>query len=407
MKIDEPLSELKGNHFHRYLNYATSILSEYNGDEPFHIFLKKFFSANKKHGSRDRKLITSLCYNFFRLGYAVSPNVDMQRSLILAFFLIEQESSAFLENLKPEWNAKIRLDISSKLKMVEKFFSAEKIFSFPEELSDSINTNQYARSFLIQPKLFIRIRPGKKNSVFDKLKSANISFNKMSETCLALANNEKVSEIINIDKEVVIQDYNSQRTLDTVIKHHSFSGSSISIWDCCAASGGKSILAFDLLKNIELTVSDTRKSILEILKKRFAKAHILNYNCFVADLSTSTKQQISSGKYDLLIADVPCSGSGTWARTPEKLHFFHTDKIKEYSILQKEIVSNAAKCLVEDGLLLYITCSVFKKENEENVDFFKTNLNLLLLETGYLKGYEIRADTMFVALFKKQAVIDI
>jgi 16S rRNA (cytosine967-C5)-methyltransferase len=48
--------------------------------------------------------------------------------------------------------------------------------------------------------------------------------------------------------------------------------SEIKLWDCCAASGGKSLLAVDTLGNIDLTVSDVRSSIIHNLKHRFAVA---------------------------------------------------------------------------------------------------------------------------------------
>jgi 16S rRNA (cytosine967-C5)-methyltransferase len=400
MKNGESSSANNGTYFHRYLNYAIAILEKYNGAEPFHLYLKKYFSANKKHGSKDRKQITSLCYDYFRVGFAVSSEISLHERLLLATFLIEKKFSILLEKLKPAWNEKIHYDISSKIEMVKDIFSVEKIFPFEEEVSKQINIEDFSLSFLIQPKLFIRIRPGYRNIVFDKLKSAQIPFEKINKSCLAFSNNEKVSEVMNLDKEAVVQDYNSQQTLNltSYITHLT---SHITLWDCCAASGGKSILAFDLLKNIELTVTDTRKNILENLKKRFANAGIQNYHSFVADLSISPPQNIRLKKQDLIIADVPCSGSGTWARTPEHIHFFSKKKIDEYSILQQKIVANAIEFLNENGYLLYITCSVFKKENEENVDFIQKKLNLELIKSNYLKGYEMQADTLFATLFKK------
>ena len=401
MKNGEASSYNNGTHVHRYLNYAKSILNEYNGAEPFHLYLKKYFSANKKHGSKDRKQITSLCYDYFRVGFGVSSEISIDEKLLLATFLVEKKPSVFLGKLGPHWNDQIDLDISSKIEMVKEKFSIEKIFPCREEVSNQINIEDFCLSFLIQPKLFIRIRPGYRNIVFDKLKSAQISFEKITQNALAFSNNQKVSDIITKDREAVIQDYNSQQTLNLLTSHMKDEISDISLWDCCAASGGKSILAFDLYKNIELTVSDTRKNILENLKKRFTKAGIKNYQSFVSDLSISLPQRSILEKQDVIIADVPCSGSGTWARTPEQLHFFSEKKIKEYATLQQKIVSHAIEFLKANGYLLYITCSVFKKENEENVDFIQRNLNLQLIKSQYLEGYEMEADTLFVALFKK------
>ena len=54
----------------------------------------------------------------------------------------------------------LQLPLNEKLKIVDKEFNAEKIFPFPDELSNEIDCRQFSLSFLIQPKLFIRIRPG-------------------------------------------------------------------------------------------------------------------------------------------------------------------------------------------------------------------------------------------------------
>ncbi|MEO6844473.1 MAG: Fmu (Sun) domain-containing protein [Ginsengibacter sp.] len=398
MNNDEPSFPKKGNHFHRYLEYASTLLNNYNGKEPFHLYLKKYFSTNKKHGSRDRKQITSLCYYYFRLGFGTTSAISVEEKLILATFLIEENPSSFLETLNPEWNKNINLAIDRKLELVKDIFDVKKIFPFREALSNEINFPGISLSFLIQAKLFIRIRPGYQNAVFDKIKSANISFEKINDHCLSFANNEKLTNILDIDKEAIIQDYNSQQTLSALAFSLQPSASGISVWDCCAASGGKSILACDLLKNIELTVSDTRQNILSNLDRRFEKAGIKNYQSFPADLSISTSG-IGGKFFDLIIADVPCSGSGTWARTPEQLHYFKKEQISEYAALQKKIVTNIAKALKKDGYLLYITCSVFKEENEENVNYIQNELGLELLQSKYLKGYEMQADTLFVALF--------
>jgi len=401
MNIGETSSVTKGNHFHRYVNYAISLLGNYHGNEPFHLYLKKYFSANKKHGSKDRKQITSLCYNYFRLGFGVSSTIAVSEKLRLATFLLEKKPSGLLEEFNPDWNERIHEDIPAKIEMAKNIFNAGNIFPFKDELSKEINIDQFNLSFLIQPKLFIRIRPGREKLVYDKLKTANIPFEKLNKSCLAFSNNEKVSNILSVDKEVVIQDYNSQKTGDILSDNEAISAANISVWDCCAASGGKSILAHDLFKNIKLTVSDTRKNIILNLKLRFEKTGIKNYTSFIADISVNEPLKAISEPFDLIIADVPCSGSGTWARSPEQLSFFNKKEISRYAELQRKIVLNAVKYLKEDGCLLYITCSVFRKENEENVNLIRENSGLQLVKSEYLKGYQMQADTLFVALFKK------
>jgi 16S rRNA (cytosine967-C5)-methyltransferase len=107
----------------------------------------------------------------------------------------------------------------------------------------------------------------------------------------------------------------------------------------------------------------------------------------------------SAQTYDLVICDAPCSGSGTWGRTPEQLFFFSIDKLNHYSSLQKKIVSNAVKGLKKGSCLLYITCSVFIAENEEVVNFIQKQFALQLVNQQYYVGYDKKADTLFAALF--------
>ena len=398
--MDKGEPGIQKSYVHRYLNYASALLENYRGREPLHLYLKKYFSLNKKHGSKDRKIITSLCYDYFRLGFGVSSKMPVNEKLLLATFLAEQKPSKILQELKPAWNEMIRENLLTKIDWVKNLFDSAGVFPFNDELSSEINTELFNSSFLIQPKLFVRIRPGKEKIVLQKLKTANIFFEKINQTCLAFSNTEKISDMLMIDKEVVIQDYNSQRTEDILYNEwHGKNG--LNLWDCCAASGGKSILAYDLFKNIELTVSDTRKNILQNLHLRFKWAGILKYASCIADLSVPEPVKKIENLFDVIIADVPCSGSGTWARTPEQLTYFEQKEIKRYAKLQQGIVMNALQRLKENGYLLYITCSVFKKENEENVHFFIERSGLSLVKSQYLKGYEMQADTLFVALFKK------
>ena len=57
--------------------------------------------------------------------------------------------------------------------------------------------------------------------------------------------------------------------------------------------------------------------------------------------------------------------------------------------------------LQPEGLFFYITCSVFKKENEDVANYLKEKFHLQLLHMELLKGYDKKADCMFVAVFKK------
>jgi 16S rRNA (cytosine967-C5)-methyltransferase len=382
-----------------HLNTAVQLLGLYKGREPFGIFIKNFFSQHKKYGSKDRKQISQLCYSYFRLGKSLL-DLPVEERVLTGLFLCTDKPHDLLEAMRPEWNVMISSTVNEKCKKLAIDLSSLTIFPSQDEISEGIDADLFNRSFLIQPDLFIRIRPGKKNIVVKKLEEAEISFTVVDDLCISLPNGTKIETILTLNNEAVIQDRSSQEVGELLsVVRSSVKEKTISVWDCCAASGGKSIMAKDVLENIDLTVSDIRESILINLRKRFQEAGIHKYKSLVADLSAGLPANIK--QYDLIIADVPCTGSGTWERTPEQLFYFEKEKIEEYTVKQRHIVSTVVDALKPGGFFLYITCSVFKKENEGAIDFIKEKYTLQLVKAGIIKGYDRKADTMFAALLQK------
>lgn len=344
-----------------------------------------------------------MCYCFFRIGKAL-PGLPAKEKILAALFLCEDKHNDILGSLKPGWNERIMLSKKEKLSLLN--IPIESVFPWHDKLSNEIDSEKFCYSFFVQPDLFLRLRPGKEKSVKQKLTQAAIDFEVVSDSCLALPNASKIDTVIELNKKAVIQDYSSQQVGRFLSRHFSQDRNdnptaSLRVWDCCAASGGKSILLHDLLNaNLDLTVSDIRKSIIVNLEKRFREAGLKKYKSLLADL-TQLQLSIPGSPFDLIIADVPCTGSGTWSRTPEQLYFFDLSRIDHYASLQKKIISNVIPQLSAGGYLLYITCSVFKEENEETVKFTRDEFQLELIEMKTFNGYDKKADTMFAALLQK------
>jgi len=381
-----------------HLNTAQTIVVQYKGDLPFSIYLKNFFSKNKKYGSKDRKNIAALCFAYYRVCKAFN-RYDVAEVIVRGVFLTATTSNPLLAEKQPGWNSVAHEPVALKLLML--IADAESFFPFQKELSAEIEQKAFGISFLLQPKLFIRLRPNGLQSSLKKLAAAQLSFKNINETCLAFENGTKVEAVLELNKDYVVQDYNSQQTIGLLQNVFSVNAP-INVWDCCAASGGKSIMVVDQLKQVQLTVSDVRDSILANLDKRFKAAAIKNYHSFEADLTqpAAITSRFGSRPFDLVICDAPCSGSGTWGRTPEQLAFFNPLQIDQYAQLQKKITTNVISAIKKGGYLLYITCSVFKKENKDVVDFLIEKYPLKLVNMHVLKGYEIQADTMFAALMR-------
>ncbi len=392
-------------YIHKHIATAASIITTYNGEMPLSNYLKQFFAANKKYGGKDRKFIAHFCFLYYRLSGACI-NLSVEETIKLAIFLTN-DGVAFADIFPNEWQPFVAETLQKKiasLVTIQPALNVNLCFPLVNELSKGIDATVFSLSHLVQPDLFLRTRPKQQEKVLRKLATADITFQLVNDTCLALPNNSKIEEILQIDREVVVQDYSSQRIGEflTIVGTSQISNVKlpISVWDCCAASGGKSILAADILGNIRLTVSDVRASIIKNLKNRLAKAGVPIYNVFVADI-VNAKFQISNSKFNLIICDAPCSGSGTWGRTPEQLYFFKQNDIARYVHLQQQITVNTIKQVATSGYFLYITCSVFKQENEQMVDFIlQQNPNLSIIKQELLIGYDKKADTMFAALFQ-------
>jgi 16S rRNA (cytosine967-C5)-methyltransferase len=379
-----------------YINSALQVLREYDGAVPFAAWLKSYFAHHKKFGSKDRKNVAHLCYCNFRLGNALKELPADERMLV-AVFLGSDGEQFVLGELRPEWNANVSRPLQEKIDMLGFPIDANGLFPFLNFVSASVDRNAFALSHLVQPLVYLRVRPGHLDTVRQKLSGAGISFEQVEPHCLALHAASKADQVLNLDAEAVVQDVNSQRVI-SLLEGVLPENTSFECWDCCAASGGKSILLHDRYPRVSLSVSDVRESILLNLSSRFRRAGIEDYRSFVADLYQGAL--FKDKTFDLVLCDAPCSGSGTWGRTPEQLTFFAADKIEQYRALQEKISVHSSRQVRSGGYFLYITCSVFARENEDMTDYIQKHTALKLCVQKYFEGYREQADTLFAALFR-------
>lgn len=370
---------------------------------PLSAYLKHYFSLNKKHGSRDRKLITQLCFSYYRLGKSLDK-IPVHERITVGMFLTVENIFYWKLLFEESWQNYTVKGLQERNAFIQSVYPAyvvENIFPEFSAFSEGIEHFDLSISMLKQPKVFIRIRPEKKAIVENKLHATGISYELLSEKAIALKENIHIENVLAINSTCVIQDLNSQNIESFLMNiHKDNSGNKpMRIWDCCAGSGGKSILAYDTIQNIKLTVSDIRPSIIINLKKRFFQAEITNYNSLIVDLDSDNSLKQLRQKFDLIICDAPCTGSGTWSRTPEQLYFFKKENVDKYVELQKRIIRKTIPFLEKNGHFLYITCSVFAKENEAISSLIEKEFSLKLIRKELLTGYHSKADTLYAALF--------
>jgi 16S rRNA (cytosine967-C5)-methyltransferase len=245
--------------------------------------------------------------------------------------------------------------------------------------------------------LFIRLRRNK-DEIVQALKEHEISFEFINDNCLSLPNGAPVDKVLSPDTYVV-QDASSQETGTF------FRPLPGQIWyDSCAGAGGKSLLLKDMEPAVKLAVSDKRDTILRNLNSRFKlyghnlpTSHILDVNNKKQLADTLNRQ-----RFDNIICDVPCSGSGTWARTPEQLYYFDPSILDTLPAVQKAIAVNTSAFLKPGGRLFYITCSVLEVENENVVTDIVAETSLQIEEQHLINGIKKHADSMFITVLVKK-----
>ena len=377
------------------------IFKEYDGVNPLHRFLFMYYKQHKQMGSSDRRWATRYIYSFFRLGKALIQENPLLR-LAIADFLCNADASLVTSTYLPQLAEQVARPTAEKIELIQKAypkFKLEDVFPFHAALSKSIDQKLFFASFFVQPDLFIRLNPAFAQQTFEALKQHAVPFNAITEYTLALPNGTKLEQVLPVQKYYQVQDLSSQQT-GNFFKPQPWD----KWWDCCAASGGKSLLLHALEPKVELLVSDVRENSLNNLDERFQEAGLKQYQKKVLDLLQNNDPDLHHYEFDGIILDAPCSGAGTWGRTPEMLYYFEDHKIDYFSRLQKNIAANVIKYLKPGKPLIYITCSAFEQENEGVVHWMLENLPLELEEMELVKGYTQKADTMFVARLLKKAL---
>jgi len=144
------------------------------------------------------------------------------------------------------------------------------------------------------------------------------------------------------------------------------------VLDACAAPGGKTVQLADLMRNTGAIIAlDIKKRRLTALSNHLERCRVRNTIVYHNDARQASRLKV---KFDRILLDVSCSGN------------FVTDKdwfkkrtikdVERNARLQREILTEAAKVLKDDGEIVYATCSLEPEENELNIDWAIRKLKL-------------------------------
>lgn len=175
--------------------------------------------------------------------------------------------------------------------------------------------------------------------------------------------------------------------------------------DVCAAPGGKSCHAAALLNGTGMVdARDISSDKVRMIEENIRRLGLTNIRTKVWDARILDKDLIhadGSGKADIVLCDLPCSGLGIIGKKPDIRYSVSLQDIKSLQQLQREILSTAVRYIKPGGKLLYSTCTLTKEENEDNAAWIEMELGLKKVkEIKFLPGNP--SDGFFISEFIKK-----
>ena len=167
------------------------------------------------------------------------------------------------------------------------------------------------------------------------------------------------------------------------------------VLDYCAGGGGKSLaLAMDPTR--EVIAHDIDPARMRDLAPRAKRA-----GAVITQISTGA---LSNARFDTVLCDAPCSGSGAWRRAPEGKWTLTKDRLTELCAIQDDILIHAAGLVRPGGVLAYATCSVLRAENEDRIAAFTKNNPSWKLSFSQRFSIDDHGDGFFTAHLTREII---
>ena len=349
--------------------------------------LRDWGLAHRFAGSGDRAAIGNLVYDCLRQKTSLKYLAGSEENRALVFSLLvnswgisEAELRETLDGDKfapelpseDEFSAMAARDLSDAEPHIQADIPEWCIPSFEANFDDEWIDE--AKAFGNRPPLDIRVNTLKstRDKVLKQLGRQDAKPTLIARHGIRIESDKPFARQPNVQAEesfqkgrFEIQDEGSQIVGDLV-----FARPGESILDYCAGGGGKTLsLAASMENKGQIHAYDSDKSRLAPIHERLKRAGTRNVQVH------APKSDMSAllGKMDKVVIDAPCTGSGTWRRRPDAKWRFDEKNMETRVEQQEEVLSEAAPFVKPGGHLIYITCSIFPEENENQVYSFTEN----------------------------------
>lgn len=267
---------------------------------------------------------------------------------------------------------------------------------------DPVKADKFFKALTDKRPTVVRITDKDKESdILSKWDEKKINYVKSekSERVYRLFNHGSVSEIPGFGEGLLyIQDESSMMAVKEAV---SFCPNAKTMLDLCSAPGGKGIYALELLgRDAEGILADVSEEKVALINDNLQRLNIKNATSVINDATILKEEFID--RFDMVIADVPCSGLGVISRKSDLKYNISNEGMAEICKLQKEIIDKAMGYVKKDGILLYSTCTLHKAENEKMRAYIMDKGGFELLSEKRLCPDSDDTDGFFFAVLKKQ-----
>ncbi|TVP73669.1 MAG: RsmB/NOP family class I SAM-dependent RNA methyltransferase [Rhodobacteraceae bacterium] len=161
--------------------------------------------------------------------------------------------------------------------------------------------------------------------------------------------------------------------------------------DFCAGGGGKALAL--AARGAQVTAHDIAPARMKDLPERARRAQV-----------TIPQTQSPTGLFDLVLADVPCSGAGSWRRSPAGKWALTPERLHDLQNIQRMILDQCCALTVPGGYLAYVTCSLLKCENHQQISAFRERAPEFDLHSEHQFTPLDGGDGLYVAVLQRSIV---
>lgn len=366
--------------------HILAFLKAWNQISPLDQSLSDYFRAHKSLGSHDRREIGEAVYALIRWK-SLFDYLDPTYSNSLRLHLLQQKpiEEWIKEPAAPDY-AKVGLSPFLFNQLTEVYGAKAKeiatILNSPATVTIRANLLKTTREYLLA--IFQQ-----KFSVWPSKKTATAICFPKREPLFALPEFKAGLFEVQDEGSQIIADLVQAKSGDRVL-------------DFCSGSGGKALaIAPKMGGKGELYLHDIRRHALKEASVRLRRAGIQNAQVLLAGHATLKKLL---GKMDWVLADVPCSGTGTLRRNPDMKWKIDAPMIERLVQEQRTIFAQAVAYAKEGAHIVYATCSILPQENEQQVEYFLSQLPIIREKELKLLPELGGCDGFFGVVFRKSKI---